>query len=275
MAFISVIIPTFNRKKLLSRALQSVFNQTFKDYEILVIDDGSFDGTSELEILKDNNRLRYLRSDHNRGVSASRNEGIARSRGEWIAFLDSDDEWLPRKLEKQIKWAGAHPEIEIFQTREIWIRNGVRVNPPITHEKVGGDLFRQSLDRCMITPSSVMIRKELLNKVGGFNESFQACEDYDLWLRIAKSHQVGLINEYLLIRYGGHDDQLSSTVPALDRFRIRSLLGLIQTGGLTGEQEKLVISTLIHKSRIVAQGFLKRGNQELYERYKCIADKYS
>jgi len=167
-----------------------------------------------------------------------------------------------------------NPQYRILQTREAWIRNGVRVNPPATHEKKEGDLFAVSLKRCMITPSSVMMQKTLLEEVGGFNEALPACEDYDLWLRITARYPVGLIDEILLRRYGGHDDQLSATVPVLDRFRIRSMIGLLESGALTNEQADLTRRELAARADICANGYRKRGKKELYEQYRTIARQF-
>lgn len=274
MPLVSVIIPSFNRKNLLERALRSVLKQTFHNYEILAVDDGSTDGTEELCILN-HPKIKFLRLTDNGGVSRARNTGINASSGEWIAFLDSDDEWFSRKLEKQIKWIHENPDFVINQTKEIWIRNGRRVNPPSTHEKFQGDLFAASLERCMITPSSVLIKKSLFDEVGIFNESVPACEDYDLWLRITSRYTVGLLDEYLLKRYGGHQDQLSSATMGMDRFRIRSMMDLLSYGSLNDHQRYLVITMLINKSSIVANGYLKRGNTILYERYRKIAQLFS
>ncbi|MBN1577046.1 MAG: glycosyltransferase family 2 protein [Chitinispirillaceae bacterium] len=273
MSVVSVIIPVYNRVKLLERAVTSVLQQSFHDFECIVIDDGSDDGCGGLPCFKDP-RLRYLRLPDHVGVSRARNHGVSDATASWIAFLDSDDEWLPEKLERQMEWTAGHPSYLIFQTREEWIRNGVRVNPPQTHEKRGGDLFAVSLERCMITPSSVMLRKELFIEYGGFNEAMPACEDYDLWLRITAHHPIGLVDEVLLRRYGGHGDQLSATVPQLDRFRIRSLLGLLSGGNLTTDQAILVKRQLIRKATICANGYKKRGNSEFGKRYETIAGAY-
>lgn len=273
MPLISIIIPTYNRKNLLVRAIKSVFNQSFKDYELIVIDDGSEDRTEELDILADH-RVRYIRSEQNCGVSKTRNTGIKLSKGEWIAFLDSDDEWFSEKLAKQLKWSRENPEYLIGQTKEIWIRNGKRVNPPSTHEKFQGDLFLVSLERCMITPSSVFIKRNLFDVVGVFNESLPACEDYDLWLRITSNYPIGLLDEYLLKRYGGHEDQLSSSIIGLDRFRIRSMLDLLKWGNLKESQIASVKVVLAKKAGIVANGYLKRGNNLLYEQYKNIENEF-
>ena len=274
MPAVSVIIPVYNRKQYLSRAVTSVLRQTFADLECIVVDDGSDDGSDRLPCL-DDNRIRVLRLGDRYGVSRARNEGVNRARAPWIAFLDSDDEWLPEKCAKQIQWRNQHPAIRILQSREQWIRNGVRVNPPRHLEKRSGDIFADSLKRCMITPSSVFLEKRLFMSYGGFNESLPACEDYDLWLRITAEHAVGLVNEHLLRRYGGHGDQLSTTVPVLDRFRVRSMLGLLGSNRLRPEQHRLVTGQLLKKTAILANGYLKHGNRELYERYHAIERKYT
>jgi len=273
MPRISVIIPTFNRRHMLERALQSVLAQTFTDWELIVVDDGSTDGTADLPAFNSGRPdIRYLRFHENRGVSFARNRGVERAAGSLIAFLDSDDEWLPRKLEKQVRWLDDHPGFRIVQTREHWVRNGRRVNPPATHEKIGGDIFAQSLKRCMITPSSVLLARSLFAASGGFNETFTACEDYDLWLRITCRNPVGLLDEYLLTRHGGHADQLSSTVPVLDGFRIRSMMDRLLSGALSEDQAARTRAMIASKARVVAHGCKKRGNEDDYERYQRIAD---
>lgn len=274
--FVSVVIPTYNRKNLCKRAICSVLNQTYTDYELIVVDDCSDDNTSE-DCLFDNTQNRnciYIRQKVNSGVAKARNTGVVKSKGEWVAFLDSDDEWHKRKLEKQVEWIRKNPECKISQTKEIWIRKGVRVNPPKTHEKIAGDIFKESLKRCMVTSSSVIIKKDFFDKLGGFNESLPACEDYDLWLRIALHHPIGLLREYLLTRYGGHSDQLSSKVQVLDKYRIRALLNLLENENPDMHQRKLICKILITKCEIVASGLKKRNRMEEYERYRKIAYKY-
>ena len=275
MVLISVIIPAYNRKALLPRALSSVLSQRLNDFEVIIIDDGSNDGTDTLELLRSDHRIRYCKKHQNYGVSKARNTGIQLSTGKWIALLDSDDEWTPDKLHQQIEWLNKNSSFQIAQSKEIWIRNGQRVNPPISHEKFQGDLFEASLKRCMITPSSVIFTRELIEIVGGFNESLPACEDYDLWLRITCNHLIGLVPQFHLRRFSGHADQLSSSIPILDRFRIRSLLELLHSGKLSLEQKKSVHKNLHKRANIVAQGNLKRGNQELYLRYLNISRSYT
>ncbi|MCU0608241.1 MAG: glycosyltransferase [Chitinispirillaceae bacterium] len=269
MPLVAVIIPTFNRAAVLERAVSSVLSQTFRDFELVIINDGSTDETENLSLLKiPDPRLRVISLPENHGVSFARNAGVRATTANWIAFLDSDDEWLPKKLERQISWVTSNPAIGICQTKEIWIRDGKRVNPPRTHEKTGGDIFARSLERCMITPSSVMLSRELFNAAGGFDESLPACEDFDLWLKITCGHPVGLVDHYLLKRYGGHDDQLSSRYPILDIFRIESIKKIIASKVLSPEQELLARKSLIKRAAIVAGGFRKRGNHSEYERYQ-------
>jgi glycosyltransferase involved in cell wall biosynthesis len=276
MPLISVIIPTRNRAALLSRAISSVLNQTFCDFECIVVDDASSDGTEQLDILQaPAPGLRFLRLPSHGGVSKARNTGVAATSGQWIAFLDSDDEWHPRKLEKQEQWHCDNPGFAISQTKEIWVRRGKRVNPPKTHEKKEGYIFEQSLTRCMVTPSSVMLDRKLFLDTGGFDETLPACEDFDLWLRITCRFPVGLVNEYLLTRYGGHADQLSATVMGLDRFRIQSIIGLLNSKMLSPAQTTLAQAELVKKAAIVANGYKKRGNREEYERYSRIAESFT
>jgi glycosyltransferase involved in cell wall biosynthesis len=271
---VAVIIPTYNRAALLERAIASVLGQTWRDFELVVVDDGSTDDTALLSVLHSDTRLHFFRNEKNRGVSHARNTGVRAASAPWIAFLDSDDEWLPTKLEKQIAWTREHPETPIVQTRELWIRRGKRVNPPKTHEKFPGDLFSASLDRCMITPSSVLLRRDLFETFGGFNESLPACEDYDLWLRVTCRNHVGLVDEYLLKRYGGHADQLSANVPVLDKFRVQSICDLLESGLLSADQASLARTSILKRAHIVAQGYQKRGNPKEYERYEALIARY-
>ncbi len=254
---VSVVIPTFNRQEALRKALQTVLSQEAVLFEVWVIDDGSTDGTREM-IEKDFPSVNYFYQT-NQGPAAARNRGIERSRGEWIAFLDSDDQWLPGKLQAQLEFFSAHPEFPICQTEETWIRNGVRVNPMKKHQKSGGWIFEKCLPLCVISPSAVMIHRELFDKAGLFDESLPACEDYDLWLRIACRWPVGLIEKSFVVKYGGHADQRSHEFPAMDRFRIKALKNILEAGILTEEQAGAAREILEEKTRIYTQGALKRG----------------
>ncbi len=273
MVFLSIIIPTFNRCKLLNRALNSVFNQTYSDYEVIVIDDGSTDDTAEM-LQKNFTHLRYS-CQSNHGVSAARNKGLELAKGEWVAFLDSDDEWLPQKLEKQISLLKAKPDYKICHTEELWIRNGVRVNQMKKHKKAGGWIFPQCLPICAMSPSSILIHRSVFDSIGYFDTSLPACEDYDLWLRITAKYPVLYLEEPLIKKYGGHDDQLSKKHWGMDRYRIQALQNIISGGTLNNENKQKAKAMLIKKCNVFQNGALKRGKMIDVQHYQKIINQFS
>jgi glycosyltransferase involved in cell wall biosynthesis len=268
---VSVIMPTFNRADWLSESIGSVLGQTYPHLELIVVDDGSTDCTSEV-VRGFGSALTYKRGEH-RGVSAARNCGVAAARGTLIGFLDSDDVWQPGKVATQVALFQQQPDVEVCYTDEIWIRHGVRVNPKQIHQKHTGWLFEPSLPRCIISPSSIMLRRSLWHRLGGFDERLPACEDYDLWLRMTLRVPVTLSPEPLIVKRGGHADQLSRTIPLLDQYRITALDKLLRTA-LTVPQRRAVLSVLIRKCRIVAQGAAKRQYTDRAASYGAMADQY-
>ncbi|UOG59627.1 glycosyltransferase family 2 protein [Leptospira noguchii] len=256
---ISVVIPTYNRENKILNSISSVLKQTLPPKEIIVVDDGSTDATVSKIQETFSDKVQILLLEH-KGVSHARNRGVENATGDWIAFLDSDDEWLSEKLDKQWKHIEEHPETEILQSQEIWIRNGRKVNPPTRLSKKDGDIFEQSLEFCSVTPSSVLLKKELYQNQGGMDEKLLACEDYDLWLRITSQTTVVLLDEFLLVRYGGHKDQLSFQYPAMDRFRIYSILKLLSSHLLNQTQRRLAEQNLFIKWEVLRQGRIKRNN---------------
>jgi len=263
---ISVIVPTYNRAQQLPRALDSILCQSCSPKEIIVVDDGSTDETSAL-MTSEYPEIVFIQQQ-NTGVSSARNVGIKRASGDWIAFLDSDDEWLPEKLEIQMKVLYENPEIKICHTNEIWIRNGKRVNPKKKHEKFGGSIFQKCLPLCCISPSSVIIHKSIFREIGLFDYSLPVCEDYDLWLRITARNSVLYIEEPLLIKYGGHEDQLSKKYWGMDRFRIKSLEKIISSRVLSDLDENAAKKMLMEKIYIFIQGAQKRGNIKEVKKFK-------
>lgn len=277
MPLVSVIIPTYNRAALVPEAVASVLAQTYRDFELLVVDDGSTDGTQET-LAAYGGEIQVLRRPNRRGVSAARNRGISAAKGEWLAFLDSDDLWLPEKLARQLAFMAAHPRLLLGQTEETWVRRGLRVNPPRTHCKEGGRIFLRSLERCLVSPSAVVLHRSLIEAHGGFDESLPAAEDYDLWLRLSWRYEVGLLPEPLIIKRGGHGDQLSRQW-GLDRYRIQSLLKLMAEPDLPSPCRDAARRTLARKCAIYAQGCEKRGKMAESRHYRglgaSMAEDYS
>ena len=258
---ISVIIPSYNRIHTLIRAIDSVLGQDSPVDEIIVVDDGSNDGTAG-QISQLYPTLRLIQQP-NRGVSAARNAGINQACHAWIAFLDSDDSWLPGKISQIRQAQNRLPEFRLFHSDEIWIRNGVRVNAMKKHLKTGGWIFERCLPRCVISPSSVVLHRSLLQSVGLFDESLPACEDYDLWLRVCHQYPVHYIDRPLITKYGGHKDQLSKQYWGIDRFRIHSIHRLLQQGELSESDYAVAMSTLIGKLEILLKGAKKHRNEKI------------
>lgn len=268
---VSVIIPTYNRGWILREAIDSVLDQDYSGYELIVVDDGSTDDTRA--ILDAYGREIIVLRQPNQGVSAARNRGIAESCARLVAFLDSDDLWLPQKLTRQVAFFQSNPEALICQTEEIWVRNGVRVNPKKRHQKPSGLIFEPSLALCLVSPSAVMIRRSLFDTVGFFDERLPSCEDYDLWLRISCRYPVFLLDEPLIIKRGGHDDQLSKA-DGLDQYRIQSLRQLIESGQLSVDQQQAAIEMLQQKCTIYAGGCRKRGRTGEASYYEKMTEAY-
>ena len=262
---ISVVIPTFNRRQTIGRSIDSVLNQTLFPSEIIVVDDGSTDGTCDY--IQSNFPSIKLLHQPNKGVSSARNMGIRSSNSDWVALLDSDDEWFRQKLEKQVMTLSQSPDIKFCHTEEIWIRNGVRVNQMKKHQKYGGHIFYKCLDMCRISPSSVLFHQSILDDVGYFDKDLKVCEDYDLWLRITAKFPVLYIDESLIKKYGGHEDQLSRVKDGIESHRIKVLEKLIMKK-FTSVQRNAMLKTLIEKLTIFSIGAQKRGKIKAYNTSK-------
>lgn len=259
---ISVIIPTYNRSSVLIRAIDSVLKQTYKNFELIIVDDGSTDETEEcLSSFIKSQSLQYYKKT-NGGVASARNYGVKHASGTWLAFLDSDDEWLPEKLTEQMKYLAQNPHLSIAYTEEIWIRNSIRVNQKKSHQKFGGRIFDKCLEQCLIAPSSVIMTRKLFDEFQGFDENYIVCEDYDLWLKISSAHEIGFIDQALIIKYGGHEDQLSTKFFAMDMWRIKSMLNLFKTMPLAEENKKNLCETMKIKGSLLIKGYIKHGNPE-------------
>ena len=274
MPSISVIIPTYNRAKYLPRAIDSVLSQTHRELELIVVDDASTDSTQNLVANYKDPRIKYVKKLTNDGVSKSRNTGISKASHNWIAFLDSDDEWLPEKLEKQLSFSGLNSNIKIIHTNENWFYNGKPKKQLPKHKKYGGHIFKHCLPLCCIGPSTVMIHKDVLSDVGLFDESFVVCEDYDLWLRVCHKYQVGLIEEHLVNKYAGHDDQLSFNHKAMDYWRVKALEPFFREpvfSGFSFEIQAKLKNIMLQKCELLLSGYKKHGNMEKLAEVELLA----
>ena len=263
---VSVIIPTFDRSARLKRALYSVLAQSQPPAEVWVVDDGSGDDTCSV-VRTEFPEVQYLYQE-NQGVSAARNAGLAQATGDWIAFLDSDDEWLPDKLARQVAALAEQSQYRVCHTDELWIRKGRRVNPRRRHAKPTGWVFQHCLPLCALSPSSILIHRSVFEEVGVFDEALPVCEDYDLWLRISSRFPVLLVDEPLLKKYGGHEDQLSRRYWGMDRFRIQALEKAVATLPLSPEDLQAARAMLRQKIEIYLIGLRKRDKVEEIEAYE-------
>ncbi len=272
MPEVAVVIPVRDRAAMVREAIASVLRQTHRDWALVVVDDGSRDGSAaaaEEELAGARRRAHVLRQPP-RGVAAARNAGAAAVDSAWIAFLDSDDLWLPSKLERQLAWLAARPAYRMAQTEERWLEHGRHRNPRAWHRKEER-LFRRSLARCLVSPSAVIIRRDCYEEAGGFDEGFAVCEDYELWLRLAVREAVGLVPERLVVKRGGHADQLSRSTWGLDRFRVAALVKLLGTVPLVSADREAALTILHGKCELLARGAARRGRHEEAARYRMLA----
>tara|TARA_A100001011_G_scaffold384563_1_gene457349 strand:+ start:271 stop:1146 length:876 start_codon:yes stop_codon:yes gene_type:complete len=263
---VSVIIPSRNRIAYLPRAISSVLNQSFIVHEIIIVDNNSSDKT--ISFVKNNFKKVKVINEKKIGVSHARNLGIKNCRYEWIAFLDSDDEWMPDKINKQFAFLKKKNfKLGLVHTNEIWIKNGLLKNQKKKHIKKGGFIFEDCLDICRISPSSVLINKSLFNQFGLFDTKFKICEDYELWLRLSSKIEIGYLNEPLIKKYGGHLEQLSNKYWGIDRYRVKALEKLLTNNFLTYNQKMKALSTLFKKIDIILLGAINRRNKRILKMY--------
>lgn len=277
--FFSVIMPTYNRGPFLKIALSSVLAQTFDDYEIIIIDDGSTDKTREMvksltAAGRKARKIKYL-YQQNKGPSAARNLGVRHAKGNFICFLDSDDRYREDKLKITREYIKKYPQYKVFHTEEIWYKNGALLPQKIYHKKPSGFVFENSVKICCIGMSTSVVRKDIFTEIGFFDEKLPACEDYDFWLRVASKHYVFLIPVYLTIKEGGHPGQLSFKYTAMDTFRIYALKKIIESNELSGDNLKIAVDELKRKCEIFINGALKRKKIEEAKHYQLLMEKYA
>ena len=271
---LSIIIPTYNRALFLKEAVQSVLSQDYfacsarmNSFELLIIDDGSTDNTRKM-IKSFGNKVKYYFQEK-KGVSAARNTGLNLSEGKYIAFLDSDDLWEKDKISIQMNFMKTFSNAMVCYTEETWIRHEVFVNPKKKHKKYSGWIFDKVLPLCLLSLSSALLRRKVFDEVGTFDERLPACEDYDFGIRVAHKYPIHLIKKPLIIKRGGHPDQLSRKYWGMDQFRITALEKALSLN-LTQNQRKLVTQEIEKKCRILIQGLQKRGKHTEAEKYLNI-----
>lgn len=272
-----MIIPTFNRAPLLARAMTSVLTQQVAPSELIVVDDGSSDETASLVArlaARAPLPIRYLHQA-NRGAAAARNLGIGAAQGSLIAFLDSDDWWLPHKLAVQSAALAAQPRYRISHSRELWFRDGQRFNQKKRHDPPDGAVFFASLGCCLIGMSTILARRTLFDCHGLFDENLPCCEDYDFWLRVGCREPFLRVAEALTCKEGGRPDQLSAQHRlGMDRFRIQSLVKLMAGNDLDRDQRRGAATQLVHLCTLYGRGCLKHGHTQEGARYLALADWY-
>ena len=270
------------RANFLKMALTSVMQQTLPPTEILIVYDypyGERMGVgAPIPKHPDSGKPINITTmpSEGRGISASRNTGIKHSCEPWLAFLDDDDEWLPRKMEKQAELIKHETQQRmnslmnplICHTDEKWRRHGEHVNPHLKHRKSGGRIYEKCLDLCCISPSTVLMQREVFDKYGLFDEKMPVCEDYDMWLRICAYEYVLFVPKKLTLKRGGHADQLSRKYWGMDRFRCYALKKMLLQSELTADYRLATKKALQKRLEILSIGARKRGKQQHLNYYQ-------
>jgi glycosyltransferase involved in cell wall biosynthesis len=257
---ISVIIPVYNRISSLKRAIESVLCQNEKNYEILIVDDGStLNIEKAIYLYLKNPKIKYFKIYRNKGVSFARNTGIKESKGNFIALLDSDDLWLPFKLKVQLEEMEKQRESYIIFTDEFWLKNGIFLNKPSNKLKLDGEIYINILDKCRVSPSTVLINKRVFEKIGFFNEHLRVCEDYEFFLRASLFFKFNLIDIKSIIKISESDDQLSKNIKYIEYIRLNILLNMLKKYGyyMSDKYKNYTINEINRKFSIVRRGINK------------------
>jgi glycosyltransferase involved in cell wall biosynthesis len=258
--------------------VRSVLAQTVRDFQLIVADDGSTDDTRGRLSGFEDSRISCLFLEHHGMPGRARNAGAAAAQGRYLAFLDSDDLWLPEKLERQTRLFQAGDRAPLCHTRELWLRGGREISQAGRSHRREGDIFRDALVKCVVGPSTVIVEKDFFERHGGFREDLEIAEDYELWLRMSFDSPVAYLDEGLTIKRArmqarGEEANLSEKYGHIEVFRIRALCDLIAQGAFASlpEKDELARRELIRKCGVYAAGCYKRGRREEALRYEALA----
>lgn len=275
-SLVSVILPTYNCAHFLPGSLESVLSQTYDFYEIIVIDDGSTDNTKEVlnQLMQ---KIRYIHLEQNRGLPAARNIGIQSAQGKYIAFLDADDLWLPEKLQTDMEYFDKHPDVSMVYSRHTNIdENGVVLDGEIKRRLPSGNIFIQLFsEQNFIISSSVVVRKDVFETTGLFDEQLFNCQDWDMWLRIAFYFKVAGINKPL-VKYRHNPRSLSKNRDNVLKYQ-KQVIDKTYTAfkdKMCGMSEKLYKKRLASHYAKAGRYYLRLGNKTLANENFRLSLKY-
>jgi glycosyltransferase involved in cell wall biosynthesis len=268
MALVDIVIPAFNRPQLLEEAIASIRAQSFCNWRLFIVDDAT--PTALPETLKHNDaRITLLRLQKNHGPAYARNYGAERGSAPLIAFLDSDDLWHPEKLSKALQAFERDPTLQWWHSNELWLRDGKPAKQKAIHQKQGGQFFERALERCLISPSAVVLRRSFFSAEKGFAPAFRLCEDYELWLRLLLLSPVGYSEEPLTIKRAGDWPQLSSA-RELDRYRVLAMHRVWRLKGrwMPANWQSALLKECEKRCELLLQGARKHENELGQKRYQ-------
>ncbi len=268
MKTVSIIIPTYNREHLLCRAAQSVLDQTYQDFELIIIDDGSTDNTKQVVESFSDERVKYIQHGKNKGGAAARNTGIKAAKGEYIAFQDSDDEWLPEKLEKQMMaFETAAPEVGVVYVGCHRLENNKKnLLPSSKVAQKEGDIFSALLKENFVAMPAVLVKRGCFERAGMFDENFSPIEDWELFLRMARDFQFRYIDEPLVISYHQPD-----SITGNQRAIFKPLKLILETYFEDIKQDKRVLASYYFRlgNYLCPYGELREGRSCLVRSFKA------
>ena len=261
---VSVILPTYNRAHLVGRAIRSVLDQTYQDFELIVVDDGSMDNTEGMVKAFKDPRIRYIRHEQNRGGAAARNTGIKAAQGEYIAFQDSDDEWLPEKLEKQMRiFEKASAQVGVVYTGFYAINGDRKTYMPHVNIKIKeGNIHNELLKQNFVTTQAVVLRKECFEKAGMFDENLPRLQDWELFIRISKYYIFKYVDEPLVLAFFS-PDSISANQEAL----IKAYQLIMETHFVNLKSDRKVFASVQYSigNTLCQAGCMREGKEYLLQ----------